>query len=294
MKKLIHPINTRILTCDIIIKCTCISTLILYQSLSILLCAHYLRNVVSIRESVSSIECYLCNTCFTSLGLYHYNTISTTCTIDSCRRSILQNLDTLDILRVDTLKTCFTYDTVYYIERVVALAYRACTTYTNLHCTTRNTTRHYLDTRHTSVECIFNTRNWLILKCLAVHNSYRTCQVGFLNCTVTDYHGLFQHVSVFLQSNAQWGACPCNGLCRETNISNCKLSALSYLVKGKFTIDVSYCTTGHTFNSDSSANNRLTIRISYCTSASTLLLQCSCRIGLVCKCRGGTYRRHST
>ena len=32
-----------------------------------------------------------------------------------------------------------------------------------------------------------------------------------------------------------------------------------------FTIDVSYCTTGHTFNSDSSANNRLTIRIGYGT-----------------------------
>ena len=110
-----------------------------YQSLSILLGAHYFRDMVSIRETEATVESNLSCTCLTALGLYHYNTICTTCTIDSGRRSVLQNLDALDIFRADTLKTCFANNTIYYVEWVVALVNRAGTTYTNLHCTTRNT-----------------------------------------------------------------------------------------------------------------------------------------------------------
>ena len=93
------------------------------QSLCVLLGTHYLRDVVSVREAEATVESNLGNTSLTALGLYHYNTIGTAGTIDSGRRSILQYLNALDIFRADTLKTSLANDTIYYVERVVALVY---------------------------------------------------------------------------------------------------------------------------------------------------------------------------
>ena len=139
LEQFVHPVDTCLCTIQIILNCTLRNTLMVYQSLSILLGAHYFRDMVSIREAEATVESNLSCTSLTGLGLYHYNTICTTCTIDSGRRSVLQNLDALDILRADTLKTCLANNTVNYVEWVVALVNRAGTTYTNLHCTTRNT-----------------------------------------------------------------------------------------------------------------------------------------------------------
>ena len=84
LSELIHPVDTTVLATDIVSKRILISTLVINQCLCILLSAHCLRQVISVRYTKCSIECYLCSASLTSLGLYHYNTISTTCTIDSC------------------------------------------------------------------------------------------------------------------------------------------------------------------------------------------------------------------
>ena len=212
MEQLVHPVDTRISTTDIVCKCIRVCTLILNQSICIVLGAHHFWYIICIRETETCIECYLCCACLTCLGLYHDNTIGTAGTIDGGRRCVLQYLDALDIFRADTFKTCLANDTVYYVEGGVALVYGTGTTYTDFHGSTRNTTRHYLHTRHTSVEGILNTCNRLVLEILAVQNCHRTCQVGLLYCTVTDDYGLFKHVGIILQSDVERTTAPCEGL----------------------------------------------------------------------------------
>ena len=123
LEQLIHPVDTWLGTIQIILYSALSHTLVVNQSLCILLGTHYLWDVVSVRETEAAVEGNLGNTSLTALGLYHHNTIGTTGTIDSGRRSILQYLNALDILRADTLKTCLANDTIYYVERVVALVY---------------------------------------------------------------------------------------------------------------------------------------------------------------------------
>jgi hypothetical protein len=121
LEQFVHPVDTSLCAIQIILNCALRNTLVVYQSLSILLGAHYFRNMVSIRKTEAAVESNLSSTSFTALGLYHYNTIRTTCTIDCGRRSVLQNLDALDILRADTLKTCLANNTIYYVEGALLL-----------------------------------------------------------------------------------------------------------------------------------------------------------------------------
>ena len=82
MQELIHPVNALVLATDIVGHTCLFDTLILYQCLSILFCAHNLRQVISVREAERSIKRYLCSANLTSLGLHHHNAIGTTSTID--------------------------------------------------------------------------------------------------------------------------------------------------------------------------------------------------------------------
>ena len=203
VEQLVHPVDTLVCAVDITSESVSVSTLVLHQSLCVILSVHSFRNVVCVRNTERSVKCNLSCAGLTHLGLNHYNTVSTARTVDSCRRSVLQHLDALNILRVDTLETCLANDAVNYVQRVVALVYRACTTHTNLHRTARNARRHYLHTRHTTVEGVLNTCYRLVLKRLAIHDGYRTCQVGLLHCTVTDNDNVAQHLGILMKSNVK-------------------------------------------------------------------------------------------
>ena len=83
-----------------------------------------------------SIEVYLCLTLRTALGCNDDNTISTTGTIDSCRRSILQYVDALNFAWSDVADRAYR-ETVNDVEWRVVLRKRTTTTHANLHVSIR-------------------------------------------------------------------------------------------------------------------------------------------------------------
>ena len=80
-------------------------------------------------ESERSVVTNLHLSLLTTLGCHEYNTVSTTATINSGRRSILQNVDALDIAGVQRLNaTGLKGHTVNHIERPPASRDRTLTT----------------------------------------------------------------------------------------------------------------------------------------------------------------------
>ena len=109
-----------------------IATLIVGSETSVvnpLLCIHHLCNVVESRESHCSCVVESNLSFLTLLCCNENNTVSTTCTVDSSCRSILQNLDALNILRVEVLDTAVLDNhSVDYIKRRTGSTNRALTT----------------------------------------------------------------------------------------------------------------------------------------------------------------------
>ena len=85
--------------------------------------------VDNLLEGERSVVAYLHLSLLTTLGCHEYNTVSTTATVDSGRRGILQNVDALDIAGVQRLNaTGLKGHTVNHIERPPASRDRTLTT----------------------------------------------------------------------------------------------------------------------------------------------------------------------
>ena len=80
----------------------------------------------------------LCLTNFSFLCCYQHNAIGSTCTIDRTRCSIFQYLDTLNIIRINEIKTTFNRHTIYNVKRV-GIIYSTSTTNTDTCSFTRLT-----------------------------------------------------------------------------------------------------------------------------------------------------------
>ena len=123
----------------------------------------------------------------------NYNAVSTTSSINSRSRRILQNIDSLNFSRVERRHTIFAGKTIDNIKRLIALCNRNTSTDTNRNRSSRRTfTLHYLYTGHTSCQCLGNITCRHFGKFLTVHRCHRPSQVLTLNRGITDCYYFIQ------------------------------------------------------------------------------------------------------
>ena len=89
---------------------------VLINNIHVLLSIEQLWALVDVRPTHSTVVAELNLTGLTLLGGHEDHTVGSTGTVNGCRSSILQHVDALDIVRVDTVEvtTCYTID---YIKR---------------------------------------------------------------------------------------------------------------------------------------------------------------------------------
>ena len=127
---------------------------ILILPLSILIRTENVNLLSDVLDAVESIITNLCLTSLTAICGNEDYTVSTTRTVDGCRRSILQHCDVLDVACRNITDTV-NGESVNDIKRVVALCDRTTTTHANLHLSVRRTFGCcYLHTCHFTGECL--------------------------------------------------------------------------------------------------------------------------------------------
>ena len=129
---------------------------------------------------------------FTTLGSNDNYTISTTCTVNSCRRSIFQDINTLNFRRSNVTDTGYR-KTVYYIKRWIVLRQRTTTTYTYLNIRIGRTLRSSdIHPRHFTGQCFGSARYRNRCNILRTDGSYGTGQVSLIHRTVTNDNNFIQ------------------------------------------------------------------------------------------------------
>ena len=145
-----------------------------------------------------------CNSRFsvftTALGSNNDYTISTTGTVDSCSRSIFQDVDCFNFRRVKGRHTVFAGETVDDIQRFVTLSNGNTTTNPNRNGSSGSTfTLHNLHTCHAAGKglCDITGRNFR--KFFAINRSNRTGQVLTFYSCITDGYNFVQQYGICLQ-----------------------------------------------------------------------------------------------
>ena len=204
----IDIVHSRISTIQIIFHIQFIDTIIVHQCFGISLSIHLYGQTSGFGKAQRSIQRDTALSFHTALGGNDDHSIGSTRTIDSCRRSIFQNLHTLNVFRIDALQTGFTHHAVHHIKRFVALIDGIRPTDTDFYRTARNTVAHHIDTGYTTLQGITHLRNRLRLESLAVHHRHSTCHISLAHRTITDDYHFVQRLCVFFQDNVQWTAIP--------------------------------------------------------------------------------------
>ena len=125
-----------------------------------------------------------------ALRRHEDNTVSTTSTVDSRRRGILQHVDRLDLRSGDVRNRAYG-ETIHYEERVVRLRNRTTTTHAYRNLGTRTTVlRNNVYTRQFTLQGLCHIRYGVGCKFLTRHRSYGTRKVTTLYRTITDYNHL--------------------------------------------------------------------------------------------------------
>ena len=138
----------------------------------------------------------------TRLGSDDDDTIGTTGTIKSRRRSILQYCHTFNIRRVNRVDIAIVWRTVNYDKRIVTSIDRADTTYTDSRSRTRSTRSFYhLHTSGLTFQSINNVGYLNLTNLFCAYNSSRTSKGTLLLSTVSNNHHLIQSVIICIQNN---------------------------------------------------------------------------------------------
>ena len=124
----------------VVTKVICVRSnvlLILKQSklilpLSIIIRSEQIHSLCNLLYAIVSVVANVYLTTLTALSGNEDYTISTTATIDCCRRSILQDCDVFDVGSRDVTNTIYR-ETIYNIKRIVALGDRTTTAHANLY-----------------------------------------------------------------------------------------------------------------------------------------------------------------
>ena len=178
--------------------------------LSILLQVHHVKFLRHSLPTHITIVGYLSLTILTTLGGNHDDTIRCAWTIDSGSRSILQNIHSQDIARVDAcqwvgisiVRTIWVDDdTIDNKDRLGGGIQRVRTADADGTTTTRSTCVGLnLHTGSTTLENLVDTRCDWFLKSFVVYLGNRTGQIGLAHGTITYYHHLAESLGVGYQS----------------------------------------------------------------------------------------------
>ncbi len=125
-----------------------------------------------------------------------HNTIGTTRTVKGCGRTVFQDRDALDVVRVEVGKRIAHY-TVNYPQRFLLTTDRPDTTHTDTYSRTRLTgSRRNHHTSHFTLKHVGYTGSSHILQFVGLHRSDGTRDRAFTLHTVTYYHNLVQCLRV--------------------------------------------------------------------------------------------------
>ena len=137
-------------------------------------------------------------TCLCTLCRDEDNTICTLRTVDSCRRSILQHSDVLNIVRRN-IADARSLETIHNVQWRVITRDGTTTTHANQHFSVwRTVGRGDTHTGQLTAQCLRYTWNRHLHDVLTSYCSHRTRQVLLANCTVTNHYHVVQAMSLVL------------------------------------------------------------------------------------------------
>ena len=193
----------------------------LVNQLSVLFLAYVLITLVgTVCPTYIRTPCHVSLTLLTSLGCNHHNTIGTTSTIQSARRSILQHGHRLNIWRVQWCQTTIVRNTINHIKRCAWSIDRTETTYADTRRRTRLTrTRSHLNTSHITFQSLRYTRHRTKFYVLCTNALSRTREWRLLLCAISHNDDFIQSLVVRSQQDAHvWTSAYLQRF--HTNISN--------------------------------------------------------------------------
>ena len=218
----------------------------LVHHLHILLGCQHLRHAIYVSPTYVGIVRYLNLTLLTLLGSYQDNTIGCSRTVDGTGCGILQNVDTLDVCRVQVVDiTCYTINNI----KRSSVAVGTGTTDRNLKAITRLTgSRLNVNTRSLALQGTQHLSGIHLLNIVTLHLDGRTGNELLLLNTITYDNNFFESLVVCLHCDVKIRLITYNDfLLLVTDISNNNSSTRLH-VQGEVTIQVGNCTiSGITF-----------------------------------------------
>ena len=197
-----------------------------------------------------------------TLGRDEDYTVSTTGTIDSRRRSILQHVDRLNLIGRDVAHR--TRDTIHEDQRLVRLRDRTTTTHANRNLGVGTTVLcSYMHTGELTLQGLGYVTNGSSHDILGRNRSNRTGQVLTTNGLITNNHDILQRRSILFQTNEDLGATIYRnvlGLHTDVRYDQHILLCIRY-IQGELAVHIRTRTKRSTFNHNSGTDNRLTIGI---------------------------------
>ena len=191
-QKLVHPVDAGVGAVEVGGEGIGRHAFVVHEGLSIFAGAHYLGNVVSVREANVGVEDHLRLAGLTALGGDEHHAVGTARTVDGGARCVLEHLHALNVLGADAVEAALTHNAVDHVEGVVALVDGACAAYTYLEVAAGHAARHHRDTGNAALQSVLNAGDGLVLERLVVHHSHRACEVGLTHGAVTNDYGLVQ------------------------------------------------------------------------------------------------------
>ena len=160
---------------------------------NIVTCTHSRRLINQAFKSYRTWIVQSQRTCFTTFGCNQNYTVSTTRTIDGCRRSIFQDVDWFNITRVDRLNaTRVQRHTIYYIKWWIGSIQRTVTTNTNITQFTRTLTGRNIHAGSLTLQSLKSIRYRLCIQFFRRDTSQSTRHIRLLLNTVTYDNHLIQ------------------------------------------------------------------------------------------------------
>ena len=207
--------------------------------------------------------CLLCLVCtLASLGGNHDDTSRGTATIDSCRRCILEDIDTVDIVRVEEVHVVANY-TIDNIQWLSLLVDRSLSTYLDVEsCTCPAARLCNVDTRYATLQRLGKVRGTTSGNLVGVDRCNRTCYVTLAHRTVTNDNDLVEsRIIVFEDNVPRLLPSHFNFLWFAADVAERKNCVWFCVLNAKLTVEIGNATSLAILVGNGNTNHRLTIGI---------------------------------
>ena len=173
----------------------------------------------------------------TLLGSNEDYTVCCTCTIDGCRRSILQYRDRLNVFWIHEVGIHLNVVNQYQWATAVQ---RRVTTDIVARAGTRSTTtvHRYVQVRNNTLKTLTDVGDRTVFQYLTIHVGNSTREVYLLLSTVTYNNYFLQALCIFSESYIETCAVPLDFTVHVTNIRDNDCSTLGYTRECKITVQI--------------------------------------------------------